>query len=132
MHYSTHTSSASTLCGVCQGVSLASGTSIWRYDSLSYIIFLKRILFDILNTEVHRHCMITSEKPILEQTIKLAWICNSLQLLSCCYKGFTLRARGTRIAQETPEKEVWRLQLGTGAHLDHTLAGLQYFERTYV
>lgn len=37
------------------------------------------------------------------------------------YKGFAVRARGTGIVQETPEKGVWRPRSGTGTHMNHTL-----------
>ena len=33
MYHCSHTSSARTLCRICQGFSLASGTSLWRYDT---------------------------------------------------------------------------------------------------
>lgn len=33
MYHCTHTSSSRTLCRICKGVSLATGTSFWRYES---------------------------------------------------------------------------------------------------
>ena len=42
MHHCTHPSYARTLCGICEGISLATRTSLWRYDTfiVGYECFL--------------------------------------------------------------------------------------------